>query len=258
MTGQRFTAIALAGGTLEADFREAGYDVPNKAFLPVGGVAMITRVLRALRAAQHVENIRCVTSAQAIAAFPEAEQLCDAIVEPRHDLIASLLAGIEGLAPTQRVLVTATDLPLLDGAVVDAFAALANATPCDIGYGFVERSSHEGSYPDVRHTWVRLREGIFCGAGMSVMRVGATEQVNALLRKLTAARKSPLALAALFSYTLLFKAVIGTLSVAEVERRARELSGLECRGLLCSQPELAVNVDRLEDLRTVEGILARA
>lgn len=257
MSEQRFTAIALAGGSLEPDFRVAGYDVPNKAFLRVGGVAMITRVLRALRASPHVENIRCVTSAQAIAGVPEAAQLCDAVVEPRDDLIASLLAGVEGLAPAQRVLVSATDLPLLDGPAVDAFARLASATPCDIGYGFVDRPAHERSYPEMRHTWVRLREGTFCGGGMSVMRVGATEQVNAVLRKLTVARKSPLALAALFSYTLLFKAALGTLSVGEVERRARAISGLECRGLLCSRPELAVNVDRLEDLRTVEAILAR-
>jgi GTP:adenosylcobinamide-phosphate guanylyltransferase len=30
---------------------------------------------------------------------------------------------------------------------------------------------------------------------------------------------------------------------------------LRCRGVLCDEPELAVNVDRLDDLRMVEDIL---
>ena len=256
MPEQQFTAIALAGGALEADFNAAGYVAPNKAYLSVGGEPMLIRVLRALRSAHSVARIRCITPPDDLARLSAAAQLYDDVIEPGHDLISSLLAGLGGLAATERALVVATDLPLLLGSHVDAFAALAAATPCDIGYGFVERSAHEHTFPYVRHTWVRLREGTFCGGGLSVMRAGTAPQVQEVLRRFTAARKSPLSLAALFSYRLMLKAVLGTLRIAEVEQRANQISGLVCRGLLCSQPELAVNVDRLEDLRTVEQLIA--
>jgi len=253
----KFTAVALAGGTLEPDFRAAGYLAPNKAYLHVAGEPMLTRVLRALRSAHSIGRIRCVTPAAAIVTLPDALGLYDEVIEPGMGLIDSLLTGLAGLDPNERVLLAATDMPLVTASAIDAFAALASATPCDIGYGFVERTAHEREYPEVRHTWVRLQQGVFCGGGVSVMRAGAARQVQDVLRRLTAARKSPLKLAALFSYGLLFKAAMGWLRIEQVERRADQISGLTCRGLLCDRPELAVNVDRLDDLRTVEHIIAR-
>lgn len=257
MAEGKFTAVALAGGTLEPDFRAAGYLAPNKAYLHVAGEPMLTRVLRALRSARSVGRIRCVTPKAAIATLPDALGLYDEVIEPGKGLIDSLLAGLTALDPGERVLLAATDMPLLTASAIDAFAALASATPCDIGYGFVERTAHERDYPEVRHTWVRLQQGVFCGGGLSVMRAGAAPQVQDVLRRLIAARKSPLKLAALFSYGLLFKAMMGWLRIEQVERRADQISGLTCRGLLCDRPELAVNVDRLDDLRTVEHIIAR-
>ena len=257
MAEERFTALALAGGVLEDDFRAAGYVAANKAYLPVGGVPMLTRVLQALRASDSIARIRCVTPVEAFRQLGSGSDLCDDVVGPSGDLVGSLLAGMAGLPSAQRVIIVATDMPLLSAQAVDSFAGLARATPCDIGYGFVERRAHERAYPQVRHTWVRLREGTYCGAGVSVMRAGAAPQVQDVLRRFTAARKSPLKLASLFSYGLLLKALSGTLCISEVERRASEVSGLVCRGLLCDQPELAVNIDQIADLRTIEQIIGR-
>lgn len=256
MTETRFSAVALAGGSLEADFRKAGYDVPNKAYLPVAGELMLVRVLRALRGSSRVQQIRCVTQGSAASHSPEVAALCDELIEPGADLIASVLAGFRGLTDDERVFVVATDTPLLTARAVDRFAAVAAQTPCDVGYGFVERGLHDRSYPGVRHTWVRLRDGTFCGAGISVVRAGSAKGIEPVLRRFAAARKSPAKLAALFSPTLVLRVLTGRLGIAELERRASELTGLVCRGISCPDPEVAVNVDRLEDLRTVEAILS--
>ena len=55
----------MAGGSLESDFRQAGYDVPNKAYLRIAGELMLVRVLRALRGSSSIGEIRCVTPASA-------------------------------------------------------------------------------------------------------------------------------------------------------------------------------------------------
>ena len=254
-----FHVVALAGGILEPDFREAGYCVANKAYLPVGDALMLERVLRAFRGAKATGDIRIVTPPGAFArAFAQrASTLCEAIVEPGPGLIESVIAGCAGLAPAQMVIVTATDLPLLTPSIVDAFADAARAVcgSCDIGYGFVSKAAHVARYPQVRHTWVRLKEGVFCGGGMSVMRAGAVQQVADLLHRVAALRKTPLRLALLFSPMTLLRMLFTGVSVAELEQRADELSGLRCRGVRCDEPELAVNVDRLADLRVVENIL---
>jgi CTP:molybdopterin cytidylyltransferase MocA len=257
VTDGRFTAVALAGGSLEPDFRQAGYDVPNKAYLPVAGELMLVRVLRALRGSSLIRQIRCVTPASAAAQVPLVDQLCDQLIEPGADLTSSVLAGFTGLPNDERVIIAATDMPLLTAAAVDGFAELAAQTPCDVGYGFVERRVHDRLYPGVRHTWVRLREGTFCGAGLSVIRASAAVQIETVLRNFTDARKSPAKLAALFSPALVLKVLMGQLTIGELERRADQLTKLVCRGIMCRDPEVAVNVDRLEDLRTVEALLRK-
>jgi GTP:adenosylcobinamide-phosphate guanylyltransferase len=251
------TAVALAGGVLESDFRAAGYEVPNKAYLRVGDRTMLERVLSALRGAASIGRVRCVSHPDAFAAtFGErAKALCDDVVAPGGGVVDSLLAGFEGLGSDELVLVAATDIPLVTPGVIDAFVALAQAQPCDVGYGFVSRNAHERRFPQVRHTWVRLREGVFCGAGVSVLRVGASSKIAALLRKVAAFRKSPLRLASLLSVGLVLKVALGFARIADIERRAGELTGLRCRGVLSDDPELAVNVDRLSDLRALETIV---
>jgi GTP:adenosylcobinamide-phosphate guanylyltransferase len=254
------TVIALAGGALERDFRDAGYAVANKAYLPIGGTLMLERVLRAYRTSRSAGRIRLVTQPDAYeASFGRGKgaQLCDAVVAPGDDVISSMLAGLAGLDPSELTIVTATDLPLLTGAAVDAFAAQARATrpEFDIGYGYVSRQAHIAKYPHVRHTWVPLREGVFCGGGVSVLRAGAATQAATLLRRVAALRKSPLRLAGVFSPGLLLRLPFGGVRVGELERRADELSGLRCRGVRCDEPDLAVNVDRMADLRVVEEIL---
>lgn len=255
MNEPRFRVIALAGGLLESDFRRAGYDVANKAYLPVGGELMIERVLRALQGSSSVSEIRCVTQKQALTQAPRVRQMCAAVIEPGPDLIGSVLRGIDGVPDGERVLVSATDMPLLTSEAVDNFTSLAARTPCDIGYGFVERSVHERRFASVRHTWVHLREGTFCGGGMSVLRAGAIRKVQDTLRAFTSARKSPLKMASLFSLRFFFRLLTGQLSVSEVEEHASRLTGLVCRGIVSPDPAIAVNIDRLEDLRTVETFL---
>jgi len=251
------TAIALAGGRLEQDFRAAGFDAANKAYIPIGGTFMLERVLRSLRGAKSVGRIRCVTQADAFnAAFgARSRDLCDEVVTPGDGLIDSMLAGFVGLPDSQLVLVVATDIPLVRPSDVDAFAARALSAPCDVAYGFVRREAHDAKYPGVRHTWVRLREGTFCGSGVSAIRAGAVGGLAGALRRIVAARKSPLRLASIFSTALLVRYLFGMLSIADAERRADEITGCRCRGIPCDEPELALNVDRLADLRAVERII---
>src|SRR5579863_7150575 len=111
MAHERLTAVALAGGRLERDFRDAGFDIANKAYLPVGGTLMLERVLRALRAATSICRIRCVTPSSAFAsAFAgRSAQLADEIIEPGSGLIDSLIAGLRGLPDGSLALVVATD-----------------------------------------------------------------------------------------------------------------------------------------------------
>src|ERR1700737_471527 len=150
--GPNFAAVALAGGALEADFRAAGYNVVNKAYLKIGEATMLERVLRALPGAARVSHIRCVTPIDAFrATFGDPRAIGIDVVAPGQNLVDSLIAGLPGLNPDDVVLVCATAIPLATSAAIDAFAAKAAEFDCDIGYGYVSRDAHLRKFPQVRH-----------------------------------------------------------------------------------------------------------
>jgi hypothetical protein len=88
-----------------------------------------------------------------------------------------------------------------------------------------------------------------------MIRAGAAPVVQGVLRDFTSVRKSPAKMASLLSPLLVLRILFGRVGVAELEQRASTLTGLLCRGILCPDPEVAVNVDRITDLRTIERIL---
>jgi hypothetical protein len=94
-----------------------------------------------------------------------------------------------------------------------------------------------------------MREGRFCGGGVVALRPRVLEALALLLDQLGAARKSPLRLAALFGWDVLLRFAIGRLSIADAEVRAsRLLDGARVGAIRCTRPQIALNVDRVDDV----------
>jgi GTP:adenosylcobinamide-phosphate guanylyltransferase len=239
-------AIVLAGGPPDAVAAlEPG--APNKAFVRVGGVALVSRTISGLRASSRIDRI-VVVAPPAAAAHPALA----AASEVRGDgarMIASLRAGLDGFTEDEIVVVAAADLPALDAAAIDEFVDAALARDLDLAYACVERRDHERAYPEFPHTWARMREGRFCGGGVVALRPRVLEALALLLDELGAARKSPLRLAALFGWDVLLRFAIGRLSIADAEVRAsRLLDGARVGAIRCTRPQIALNVDRVDDV----------
>ena len=253
----RIDAVVLAGGTRD-DACAHVPDVPCKAFVPIGGVTLVARTIAALRRAPEIGRIVAVAPERALARDDLAAALAEADERrPSGDtMLASLRAGLAGFAPDAPVLVTASDLPILDVAAIADFLATARARDADLTYACVERRTHEARYPEVPHTWARLREGTFCGGGCVVMRPRVLPALGALLGRLGAARKNPVRLAGIFGPSVLVRYVARSLSIAAAERRASELVGAPVAAGICAYPQIAVNVDRASDVALAERLIA--
>ena len=249
------TAVVLAGGGRDA-VCAGDPAAPNKAFVAVAGRALVTRAIDALRASGHVDEI--------VAVAPE-EALGYAAIAAANDrrpsgsrMVDSLRAGLAGVAPDSTALVCVSDLPVLTLAAVDDFIDRATALGGDVVYGCVERRVHEASFPDVPHTWARMREGSYCGAGLVAMRPRALDPLERFLDRLGAARKNPLRLASIFGWDVFARYATRQLTIAAAERRASQLLGVTVRAAVSPLPEIAVNVDRPEDLALAERLVARS
>ncbi len=230
-------AVVLAGGGREEGLPEG---LPNKAFLPVGGVPMVVRVLRALRATPEVARIAVVGPE----GLPqEAVRLCDLPVPEQGELFENAIAGITALGSSSWVLLVASDLPLLTPQAVSSFLGACWASDAEIYYPIVPREAVETRCPGLEKTYVRLFEGTFAGGGMVLVQSGVLDRVRALVREVVEARKNPARLAALFGARYVMKYALGRLRIAEIEARAQELSGIRGRAVVCAYPELAIDVD---------------
>ena len=239
-------AIVLAGGPPDAVAAlEPG--APNKAFVPIDGVPLVTRTIAGLRSSSRIDRIVVVAPPSA-ATHPAIA----AASEVRGDgarMIASLRAGLAGFTEDTLVVVAAADLPALDAPAVDEFVDAAIASSADVAYACLERRYHDAAFREFPHTWARMREGRFCGGGLVALRPRVLPRLGMLLDELGGARKSPLRLASLFGWDVLARFAVGRLTIAQAEARAsRLLGGARVAAIRCTHPEIALNIDRVEDV----------
>ncbi|HEY5258201.1 MAG TPA: nucleotidyltransferase family protein [Candidatus Baltobacteraceae bacterium] len=246
--------IVLAGGPPD-DVAALEPGAPNKAFVRVAGSTLAARAIAGLRQAPSVGRI--------IAVAPAGSHDHPALAgsdERRNDGIKireSLRNGLAGLPPDELVLVAASDMPILTGDAVEDFIERARRLDPDIGYGCLEKRTHLALFPEVPHTWVRLRDGTFCGGGLIVIKPRALTALENVIERLGAARKNPLALASLFGWRVLAKFALGRLSIADAEKRASAILGVQARAIVSPYANTAVNVDRITDVALAEKLLAQ-
>ena len=247
------TAVLLAGGARD-EVCATTPAAPNKAFVPIGGITLARRTLAALRSTPEVGRVIAV--APLVDAALRELAGADEFRPGGATMSQSLRAGVARLAPGALVLVAASDLPVLSAGAIEEFLGLATASGADIVYACVERGTHERLFPEVPHTWARLRDGTFCGGGLVALRPRALERLDRFLGRLGAARKNPLRLASIFGYDVLARYALGRLSIAQAEQRASALLGVRAAAAICSHPEIAVNVDRATDVALAERLVA--
>ncbi len=246
-------AVVLAGGPPD-DVSALQPGVPNKAFVRIGGVALVERVLRALRSVEEITRLVVVAPLSM-----HADSTLALADERRVDGVRireSLRSGLANLPPGELVLIAASDLPVLTSEAVGDFIERARRRDCEAGYGCVERRVHLAKYPQVPHTWARLRDGTYCGGGLFTLRPRVLPALERFIERLGAARKRPWRLASLFGVGVLTKYMYGRLSIADAERRAHEVLGATACAVVSPYAETAVNVDRVGDVALAEQLIA--
>lgn len=245
--------IVLAGGPFD-DLAAQTPNAPNKAFVEIGGVTLVERTLRALRAASSVGRIIVV------APLATHERAALSLADERRPdgvrISDSLHNGLAGLTPDRDVLVSASDLPVLTPEAIDDFVARAAGADADLTYGCIEKRTHMAKYPEAPHTWAPLRDGTYCGTGFITLRPRIWPALERVIEQLGEARKNPLKLASLFGWDILTRFAFRRLSISQAEARATRVMGARVRAVVSPYPEIGINVDRLSDIALAEKLIS--
>jgi HAD superfamily hydrolase (TIGR01490 family) len=250
--------MILAGSRAEADPLAAHFELPLKALVPLGGAPMVGHVARALLASPSVARVLIVAQEPELLACAELEWLADSprvsMAVSRHGIATTMLdlAGTE--AAPWPVFVTTADHPLLTPDMIEHF--LAESSPYDCSIGVVDRELLSACYPGNRRTWLRFRAGEYTGANLFTVSTPRTGPGLEVLAKAEASRKNQLRMLWHFGPALALGAVMKALSLAQAVERGAKRFGLRAIAVCMPFAEAGIDVDRLEDRRLAEHILA--
>ena len=248
--------LAASRGPEDPVARHAGRS--HKALVEVGGVAMLVRVLRALRESRSVGPIALCLEADAGLAgtLPELDRLLDdgtvTLIDAATSPARSVLAALETLPLP--LLITTADHPLLRAAMIDDFCAAA-PTDAAAAVGVVRASLLRPRYPDAIRTYYRFAGEGYSGCNLFLLQSPEAAQIVRFWMRLELHRKRPWRLIAEVGPMALLRFALGQLSLEGAMRQLSARTGASVRAVELPFPEAAIDVDKPADLELAEQIL---
>ncbi len=249
-------ALVLAGRANLGPFRDLG-PASSEALVAVAGRPMLDYVLGALFSAEGVGAVRVVGPEADLG--PHLSRLYQgrvALVPAEDSLMKNVLAGARAADPGRPLLVVSSDIPLLTPEAVEDFLDRCRPWTADFYYPIIRRETVQEVYPGGRRTYVTIREGTFTGGNLVLVNPRVLEACARRAEAFVAARKSPLRLLRLLGPGFVLRFLLKRLTIADLERKVSGLFGITARAVITPHAEVGMDVDRLEDLRLAERVLA--
>jgi CTP:molybdopterin cytidylyltransferase MocA len=255
MTRPRWHAVILAAGRGPDDPLAKAYGVAHKCLLPVAGVPMLLRVVRALEATNIVKPY--ALSIEVNAPFAKAlgkNTKSVSVVAPRKSAPSSALAAITQLA-SYPVLITTGDHPLLTHEMLNHFMTEAEASETDMLAALATGETIRAAYPETRRTYFNLGGTEVSGCNIfAVMNEKGLRLVEAW-QNIEKNRKNPIKLVAAFGVLPLLEFLLGRLTPDRAFARISQRLGITAKPIFMPFAEAAIDVDKPDDLKLAEKIL---
>ncbi|MDI3481563.1 MAG: hypothetical protein PWQ97_1218 [Tepidanaerobacteraceae bacterium] len=243
-------ALILAGGQADGSLEEEmGV---SKALIKINGKEMILYVIEALKAVECVDRIAVVGDAQHLAFLKDK---VDVIVEQKDSLAENIVSGAEVFSEAEELLVLTCDIPMITPEAIKDFVEKARATGADFNYPIVRKEDNDAKYPGVHRTYVRIRDGVFTGGNIVLIRSGIIKKAMDRAKYFLAYRKKPWMLARILGVSFVLKLLLGILSIKELETRVSDLFGIKARAVISTYPEIGTDVDKKSDLELAQKVL---
>ena len=253
-------ALILAGSRGPDDPMAKAAGVSHKALLPVAGVPMLLRVVKAVRATACIDRIHvCIEDARVVLQVPELEALHRAgvleIVPAAQSPAASVAAALARIDLSQPLLITTGDHPLLTPAIVQRFLDSA-PVDCDLAVALAPADVVAAAYPGAIRTFYRLGRRRFSGCNLFLACSPNVARVAEFWRRTESFRKRPLRLIWQIGPLALIKIALGVMDAGQAFAYLSRKAGAVIRHVELPIAEAAIDVDKPADLELVERIFA--
>ncbi len=235
-------AVVTAGGRIDGAFAQAaGTDV--KALAPVRGATMLERMLAALREAGATEI--------AVVGGREVRQACasaiDRFVEESPSGSENLLRALRAWPQDERLVYATSDLPYVTSAAIGDF--LTRVGQGTLAVALSEYAQFAARFPAPPPFGIKLAGERVVNGGLFSIPQGATQRLADVATRFFEARKRPWLMASLVGPGVLLRFLSGRLRVADLETMAIHVLKVPAQALRGCAPELAFDVDTIDDYR---------
>lgn len=242
-------AVVLAGD--RKGLPEEGVD--NKAFIKIKGRYMIEYVIDFLRSAQCVDKIVVVGPESLRSIIGDRVHK---LIECEDTMVKNIKKGISIFNDRSNVILCTSDIPMVSGEAVDDFVRQCEEKEVDIGYPIIEKSLNDTKYPDVKRTYVKLKDGIYTGGNIVYVNPAAFEKCYDIAEELIENRKNVIKMGKVFGIIIFIKLLLGILRISSVEKRVYKVFGIKARAIKTSYPEIGNDVDKMADVDFVNKYIA--
>lgn len=237
-----YSAVITAGGRVDAEFAGA-LGTPVKALAPFGSATFLQITIDALRGAG-IERIAVVGGDDVRSACEESvEQFIDESPGGAENLRRALHAW----GADQPLLYLTSDMPFITAPVLRAF--LARVPDATLVLPLTEWNEFDRRFPGAPPFGITLAGERVVNGGAFIIPAHAHDRVEHFATRFFDARKSVWRMARLTGPMLLLQFIFRRLGVAQLESHARRLLGVPALALRNAPPELAYDVDVLEEYR---------
>lgn len=243
-------ALILAGADKDSPFTNFN---SNKALVKIQDKEMIRYIIDAFKGLEFIDTIAVVGPKEEL--LPIKEQV-DIIVDSSASLTDNILRGASIFSDDEMLLISTSDIPMITPEAIRDFVEKALSMDADFYYPIVSKEENEKKYPGVKRTYVKIKDGVFTGGNIIMVKVAAVKECVKKAEAFMAYRKKPWKLAGIFGLKFVIKFLLGTLTIRELEERVEELFGIKARAIISSYPEIATDVDKDSDLELAARVLS--
>jgi CTP:molybdopterin cytidylyltransferase MocA len=237
-----YAAVITAGGRVDGEFaRTIGTQV--KALAPIRGTTLLAAAITALRE-NGVNRIAVVGGA-------EVRRSCassvERVIEESADGAENVRRALQAWNGVGSLLYLTSDMPYITGAALRGF--IESVPQGTLALPLTEWDAFERRFPGAPPFGVTLSAEKVVNGGAFVIPGAACARVERLATTFFDARKSVWRMARLAGPALLVRFAMRRLTIAALETRGRKLLEVPALGVRGAPPELAYDVDTVEEYR---------
>jgi len=229
--------------------------VENKALIMLDNRPMIDYIVDALNNSENIDRILVVGPKNEL--YPYIGKKVDEILDPGNSIPGNMEIGFNYFNSDNNLLLLTSDIPLITPEAIEEFLEICIKRKAYIGYPLITKEKIVKKYPETERTYVKMKEGIFCGGNIVFFKPEVFFQKKKLIKELFDNRKATWKYVKILGLKFIFKFLFKTLTLEEVEKRVTGILGYNSIAAMISYPEIMIDLDKPSDLKLIRKFLER-